>query len=834
MNASTEAAHSEQMYRLMLDHAVDAFIAIDASGSIVEWSRQAEKMFGWSRDEVIGMNVADTVIPERYRAMHERGLARFLATGESTILDRRVELQARRQNGSEMVVELAITPFEIDGRRFFSASIKDISRRRALEEEIRKQTDIMRSILDGMGDGVVVADTDGRIMLANPVAQRLLNLRPIEIDPGQPFPVRLYQADGVTLYQEGERPMSRALRGDSVNGQIALVYPTGMQQGLWVSAYARPLRDAKGAIVGGVVVIHDITELRRSQEDYRLLVAASTEHAIMMIDPQGVILKWNTGAEKMIGMSQSEAIGQHVSSLFTPEDRNSGEPLRELDEARRNGRSADDRWHVRRDGSRFWASGVVTPLWDEDGGLRGYVKIMRDQTAQRLAEEQTQFLASHDSLTGLPNRVSFSSQLHQALARYERNRVPFAVLLLDLDKFKNINDSYGHDVGDLLLQEVALRIQSSLRETDFVARLGGDEFVVIQTDVSQPAAAEVLARKLIAELGQLYLLEGKEIATGTSIGISTYPIDASGSVEIVKCADLALYRAKSAGRGVFRFYTPELFSEHDWKKNRKDALRNALANHEFALYYQPQIDLANWRIATAEALLRWKTGGMEVMLPEDFLDIAEETGMMVEIGTWALRQACLQMKAWQDKGMHDLRISLNCSACQFADPQFVQSVAPVLEECGVAPSNLELEITESMLSQHPEIKDVLVQLRASGVRITIDNYGTGSTALLDLKEFEVDSLKIDKAFVQHLPYRRKDAAITAAIISLARNLGIDVSAGGVETAEQLAYLQSHDCHSAQGYIFSPPVPADKFEELLHSGSWSRHNRPLGEDLKMLH
>lgn len=834
MNASTEAAHSEQMFRLMLDHAVDAFIAIDTGGSIVEWSQQAEKMFGWSRDEALGMNIVDTVIPERYRAMHERGLARFLATGESTILGRRVELQARRQNGSEMIVELAITPFEIDGQQFFSASIKDISRRRALEEEIRKQADIMKSILDGMGDGVVVADPAGNIMLANPVAQRLLNLRPIEIDPGQPFPMRLYQPDGVTLYAESERPMSRALHGDSINGLIALVYPTGMQQGLWVSANARPLRDENGAIIGGVVVIHDITELRRSQEDYRLLVAASTEHAILMVDVDGVIMKWNPGAEKMTGLSPNDAIGQHVSSLFTPEDRSSGEPMRELEEARRNGRSADDRWHLRRDGSRFWASGVVTPLWDENGDLRGYVKIMRDQTARRLAEEQTQFLASHDALTGLPNRVSFSSQLHQALARYERNRVPFAVLLLDLDKFKHINDSYGHDVGDLLLQEVAMRIQSSLRETDFVARLGGDEFVVIQADASQPAAAEVLARKLIAELGQPYLLAGKEIATGTSIGISTYPIDASGSVEIVKCADLALYRAKDAGRGVFRFYTPELFSQHDWKKNREDALRNALRNHEFTLYYQPQIDLANWRIATAEALLRWKTGGMELMLPEDFLDIAEETGMIIEIGAWALRQACMQVKVWQGQGMPDLRISLNCSARQFGDPQFMQTIGPVLEECGVAPSSLELEITESMLAQHPEIKEALVQLRATGVRITIDNYGTGIGALLDLKEFEVDSLKIDKAFVQHLPYRRKDAAITAAVISLARNLGISVSAGGVETTEQLAYLQSHDCHSAQGYIFSPPVPADKFEELLHSGSWSRHNRPFGEGLKTLH
>jgi diguanylate cyclase (GGDEF)-like protein/PAS domain S-box-containing protein len=563
---------------------------------------------------------------------------------------------------------------------------------------------------------------------------------------------------------------------------------------------------------------------KQSQENYRLLVEAATEYAIMTMDPQGTITSWNSGAEKALGLSPREAIGQHVSAIFTTEDRKIGEPTREMGEALTTGRSEDDRWHLRRDGSRFWATGVVTPLWNEDATLRGFVKIMRDETAQRMQEEGTRFLANHDALTGLPNRVSFSNQLHNAFALSERNHIPLAVLLLDLDRFKNVNDTFGHHTGDLLLKEVALRIMSSIRETDFVARLGGDEFVVIQSDVSQPDAAETLARKLVHQLGEPYFLDANEVLIGASIGIGLYPGDAKNSVELLKRADLALYRAKHGGRNNYRFYTTDLASEPASKKDQAQMLRKALQNHEFELYYQPQIDLISWKISTVEALLRWHATEFELVLPNEFLEMAEETGVIVEIGEWALRQACQQVKKWQAQGLSDLRISVNCSARQFSDPKFVATIPSILDDVGLAPACLELEVSESMLARRPEIKDQLSELRALGIRVTIDQFGTGNTALVELKDFEVDVLKIDKAFVQHLPHRREDSAIASAIISLAHNLGISVAAGGVETAEQLAYLKSQDCTNAQGFIFSPPVTAEKFGELMMNGNWSRINR----------
>lgn len=957
---STTAAETdhEQLYRLILDHALDSFVAIDQYDSIIEWSNQAEKTFGWTRDEVLGLKLTDTIIPQRYQAAHLAGLQRYLQTREHNILGRRVELFARCKDGSEILVELTVTPIIQAEPLIFSASLRDISRYKALEEKVQHQSNITSSILDSMADVVVVADLSGRIVLINPAGQRLLNMMPVENAPDQSYrDYQLFRQDGKTLCPDNEKPMARALAGEMVNGWIAFVRHDRNPEGVWVSINARPLVDSNDVRIGGVAIFHDITSLRQreqtlldqgrllrekasllemardaivvrncddgitywnrgaenlyeysrdeaigqnchallktefpipldeirsivnerhhwegelaqasksgrqivvlsqwtmdtdelhscryletntditqrvrteqalkqTQENYRLVVEKSTEYAVIITDPTGVIVSWNLGAEKILGLSYQEAVGQPLSGIFTPEDRNFGQPWHELEKAKVNGRAEDVRWHVRRDGIRFWANGVVMPLWNDDGSLRGFVKIMRDQTTDRLAEEQTQFLANHDMLTGLPNRVHFSNQLHRSIAASDRNQVPLAVLLLDLDRFKHVNDTFGHHAGDLLLKEVAHRIRSSLRETDFVARLGGDEFVVIQTDISQPQAAETLSRKLILELGRPYYLEKHEAISGASIGITTYPADGNNVVELLKKADLALYRAKGSGRGTYQFYTSELLTEKEWERDREQRLRNALKNCEFELYYQPQVDLASWKISTVEALLRWHPNDLDLVLPNEFLEVAEETGAIVEIGEWALRNACRQLKAWQGQGMPDLRISVNCSARQFGSPEFVKMIGPILEETGLAPFYLDLEINQSMLARQ-EIKDRLVELRTFGVRITIDNYGTSTAALVDLKEFEVDGLKIDKTFVQHLPHRRADSAITSSIIHLARNLGIGVAAGGVETAEQLAYLKSIECNSAQGFIFSPPIPARKFEELMLNGHWSRINR----------
>ncbi len=827
-------AETPALYRLILDHALDAYIAIDEHDAILEWSKQAEEIFGWTRDDVLHTALADTIIPTRYRTAHLEGLARYLQTGEHKILGRRIEMTARRKDGREIPIELAITPLPGTDQRLFSASLRDVSRQKALEKELRNQASITSSILESMADAVIVTDLSGRIIMINAAGQRLMNLPPNEQVSEQSYcAYQLFKPDGKTLCPHDERPATRAIQGEHVNGWIGAIRNDALEQEVWVSINARPLIDADGTRIGAVMLYHDITELHlreralaqhaRLLRNYRMVVESSTEFAIIVTDPEGIIVNWNIGAEKILGVTAQEAIGQSIAQIFTPEDQDMGQAGKEMEKARDTGRAEDIRWHIRKDGSRFWANGVVMPLWNDDGSLHGFTKIMRDQTEQRLADEKAHFLAHHDVLTGLPNRVHFSDHLHKSILASNRSHLPFALLLMDMDRFKLVNDTCGHHAGDLLLKEVARRILSTLRETDFVARLGGDEFVVIQNDVSQPHAAETLAQKLVAELGRPYQLDEHEVATGASIGIGTYPTDANNVVELLKRADLALYHAKSVGRGTFQVYTPDLLTEQNWKRDREQRLRNALINGEFVLYYQPEIDLQNWKVSTVEALLRWQVSDMEQMQPSEFLELAEQSGLIVEIGEWAVRSACRQLKQWQENGMPDLRISLNCSARQFSDPEFVAKIGPILEETGIDSSCLDLELSESMLAR-PEIKEQLAALRALGVRITIDNFGTGTMAIVDLKEFEVDNLKIDNAVVQHLPHREKDVAMTSSIISMAHNFGLGVTAGGVETAEQLAYLRSRNCNGAQGFIFSPPVPAKKFEELMLSDHWSRINR----------
>ncbi len=699
------------------------------------------------------------------------------------------------------------------------------------------------------GYAIVILDTEGKVASWNAGAQRLLGYTADEILGASCS--RFFTPDDCVANAPANELATATTTGQATEDRWYL-RKDGSR--FFATGQAFPLRDEDGALEGFIKIMRDNTQhqladdalsranqelqrrikeefgrrqaeaaLSQSQQDFQMLMDSVTEYAIMLLDRQGMILDWNQGAEKIVGFKREEIAGQYFSFSFTPEDIDCGAPEEELQRARIEGKSLVDKWHMRKNGERFYATGMVHPMLDRDGNLRGFAKIMRDNTANKVAEEQTNYLANHDVLTGLPNRTYFSTRLREELAHARRENNMLAVLLLDLDRFKYINDTLGHHAGDLLLEEVAKRLSGCVRQTDMVARLGGDEFVVIQTALHQPQDGRVLAGKIVHELGKPYLLDGAEVHTSASVGVTIFPTDAVDAAQLLKNADIAMYRAKAA-RNSYQVFTETLNTEVQERKKLEDQLRHAMKNEQLELHYQPQIDLTSWRIIGAEALLRWKDKSLQSFSITELISVAEENGLIVEIGDWVINQVCRQISAWQRAKLPYFRVAINLSPLQFRDHDFLASVKRSLKEHGVSARCIEMEITERLLMENTDDSNAtLNELKAMGIQISVDDFGTGYSALSYLRNFPVDVIKIDQSLVQHLPFNLQDVAIASSIISLAHNLGIKVVAEGVESTDQLAFLKRQSCTSAQGYLFQPPVPALQLEDIMRSGQWSHMN-----------
>src|SRR5713226_6569259 len=446
---------------------------------------------------------------------------------------------------------------------------------------------------------------------------------------------------------------------------------------------------------------------------------------------------------------------------------------------------------------------------------------------RKQAEERIQYLAYYDGLTGLPNRTLFSQGLNHALTQARRYKKTLAVLFIDLDRFKNINDTLGHEAGDSLLQEMAKRLSDCLRESDTVARLGGDEFVVLIEEITDPKYAANVARKIVAAALNPFVLKGGEYHITASIGISTYPDDGEDEQTLMKHADIAMYLAKDHGKNNYQFYLAQINVHSFERLALESSLRHALERNEFLLHYQPKIDMKTGDFTGMEALIRWQHPDLGMVSPALFIPLAEETGLIVPIGRWVLKTACAQNKAWQEQGLPRLRISVNLSARQFTEENLVQDVARVLEETGLEPELLELEITESMVMYNPDqAVKLLSELKAMGLYVAIDDFGIGYSSLSQLKRFPIDTIKVDRSFIKDLMENRDDAAITEAIIAMGKSLNLNVIAEGVETNDQVNFLRDHQCDEMQGYYFSKPTPENEFADLLRNGKGLLPEAPL--------
>jgi len=603
---------------------------------------------------------------------------------------------------------------------------------------------------------------------------------------------------------------------------FALVLDLQIERVTWLQTLSGWLFVISSGWLLYLLVHRTLNAISRAEDGLRLRDRAieSSVNAICITDnraPDNPIVYVNPAFERITGYSSEEVMGRNAR-LLHGNDPGQAE-LISVRAALREERPC----HVvlrnyRKDGSRYWSDLHISPVRNDAGAVTHYIGVHSDITDAKTHQDELVRQANHDSLTGLPNRNLLWDRIDGACARAQRYGSFVAIAFLDLDNFKLVNDSLGHTVGDHLLCAVAARLQGALRATDTVARQGGDEFVLVLSDQKSEQSVSAELQRIVASFSKAFAVDGKDVFITASVGVALYPQDAKDPETLMKSAELAMYRTKEAGRNSYQLFTLEMQTSVTERLALEGMLRRALERGEFSLHYQPQVDLRTNLVFGCEALLRWNQPNLGMIAPAKFIPLAEETGMIVQIGEWIVRTACLQNKAWQDAGLPAVSVAVNISARQFREKNLLPAVAKILAETGLSPAQLELEVTESVIMHDEErvIAD-LRTFRDMGIKLSVDDFGTGYSSLSYLKRFPVDRLKIDQSFVRDITSDADDAAIAQAVITLGHTLNLRVIAEGVETPEQLAFLRRHQCDEIQGYLFGKPMPAEEFGKLLASG-----------------
>jgi diguanylate cyclase (GGDEF)-like protein/PAS domain S-box-containing protein len=766
----------------------------------------ASRQYGFSSQEFLTMTILDIRPEEDIPALLEVTANPSQGLQESTIW------RHRKKNGTIIDVEIVGHNLDFHGIEAELIAARDVTERKKAEEMAQR----LASIVEFSEDAIIGKSLDGAITSWNRAAEKMYGYTSAEV-MGRDLSFLLSVERQTELQVIMER-MHTGLAIQSLETQRL----TKAGSVLDVSLSISPIKDASGRVTGASTIARDITAHKRADEQLKLQSAAleAAANAIVITDSHGSIL-WVSGAfTTMTGYSKEEVLGKNPRLLKSGDQPESY--YADLWSAISSGKVwRGEIVNRRKNGSAYTEDMTITPVTRDSGNPanRYFIAIKQDITNRKNAEQRVQYLAYYDDLTGLANRTLLQDRLAKAVADARRQKYNVALLFLDLDGFKDINDSLGHSVGDLLLQEVAQRLKRWGREQDTVSRLGGDEFLVMLPHVVDVSDAAVAAERLMDVIDAVFVIQGHSLHVHCSLGISIFPGHGEDGETLIKNADAAMYSAKQSGRNSFRFFTEDLNTQAMERLTLENGLRSALTREELFLMYQPQMDICTGRIIGLEALLRWQHPTLGLVPPDKFIRIAENSGLILPIGEWVLRTACSQARKWQEDGLPAVTVAVNVSAIQFRQEDFCGLVRKVLQETGLPPQHLELELTESLLLANAELMlSVIQELKAMGVTLAIDDFGTGYSSFSYLRQFRVSKLKIDREFIRDVAVNPDDAAIASAIISMAKSLHLKVIAEGVEDEAQMSFLRTHQCDEIQGYYFSKPLAVDKVADKLRPHS----------------
>lgn len=792
---------SEENYRLLAEHSTDMIARLDTNGLCRFVSPSSLALIGVEASAMANTPLADLLLKDDHIVL-ERALAHVLnGEGATTTM-----LRFRRTDGRVIWVEATMKSMTVDGKLpEVVINARDVTQRYsyqlAIEDLHRRNT----MILEAAGEGVVSLDRDGQIVYANDRAARILGLDADRM-LGRPCCSVLAVTDEQgNLIPEQDCPFLNTIRHNRQFQSATSSFKDAAGNPVLIDYVATPLID-EGTVSGCVVVFNESSERHRLAEQLNTtdVILSQAAEAVMVTDERGIIVSVNRAFVEITGYSEVEAIGQTPRLLRSGiHTQNFYETLWE--KIRLDGRWAGEIWNRRRNGEVYPQWGTISVILDANGVIKNYVAVFSDISKAKQAEEKLYYLANHDPLTGLPNRMRFTEQLGRSIERAKRQKSRLAVAFVDLDRFKIVNDTLGHIAGDNYLQTIANRMMQSVRKDDFLARWGGDEFILTLEDISDRDRLAELIERIIHCISEPINIQGHELDATASIGLAIYPDDALLGTDLIKAADTAMYQAKDNGRNRFQFYAEKFSDEVSLRFSFGSELRKALKHGEFRLHYQPQVDARSMQLVGLEALIRWQHPTLGLLMPGSFIAVAEELGLIDELGAWVIEEVCRQYREWLNLGITAPKVAVNVAPVQLQE-ELLKHMRISLSNFDVPASALEVEITEGALQQGDIARDIMHSLRTLGVSLAIDDFGTGYSSLSHLKTFPLSCLKIDKSFVDGVPGSVQDTAIVRTIVALGSSLGMRVLAEGVETRVQYELLRDAGVHVIQGYYFAKPLP----------------------------